>query len=81
MFRLRLLEPLFHNAPQMPYDQLVAKFGLKSPLDASNTLLSGKRIFKAHLDEVIREYAERDAATALEIEALKDFLGRLSKHG
>jgi hypothetical protein len=79
MFRLRLLEPLFHNAPQLPYDQLVERFGLKSPLDASNTLLSGKRIFKVHLDQVIHDYAGRDAATALEVEALKDFLTRLSK--
>jgi DNA-directed RNA polymerase specialized sigma24 family protein len=79
MFRIRLLEPLFHNAPQVAYDQLVERFGLKSPLEASNTLLSAKRIFKGHLDEVIREYAGRDAATSLEVEALKDFLTRLSK--
>jgi DNA-directed RNA polymerase specialized sigma24 family protein len=81
MFRIRLLEPLFHDAPQLPYDQLVERFGLKSPLDASNTLLSAKRIFKAHLDEVIRDYAGIDAATAVEVEALKDFLRRLSKNG
>lgn len=81
MFHIRLLEPVFNNASPMPYDQLVKKFGLKSPLEASNTLLSAKRIFKGHLDEVIQEYAGRDAATALEIQALKDFLGRLSKNG
>ncbi|HEV2319155.1 MAG TPA: hypothetical protein VGV18_05360 [Verrucomicrobiae bacterium] len=79
MFRIRLLEPVFNDAPQAPYEQLVERFGLKSPLEASNTLLSAKRIFKARLDEVIGEYAGRDAATALEIQALKDFLGRLSK--
>jgi DNA-directed RNA polymerase specialized sigma24 family protein len=79
MFRIRLLEPVFDNSPQVPYDQLVERFGLKSPLDASNTLLSAKRIFKARLDEVISEYAGRDSATAMEIQALKDFLGRLSK--
>jgi DNA-directed RNA polymerase specialized sigma24 family protein len=81
MFRIRLLEPAFNNAPQVPYDQLVERFALKSPLDASNTLLSGKRIFKAHLDEVIHEYAGKDSATALEVQALKDFLARLSKSG
>jgi DNA-directed RNA polymerase specialized sigma24 family protein len=81
LFRIRLLEPVFNNAPQMPYEQLVQQFGLKSPLEASNTLLSGKRIFKTHLDEVIRAYAGRDAATALEVDALKDFLQRLSKSG
>jgi DNA-directed RNA polymerase specialized sigma24 family protein len=79
MFRVRLLEPLFSDAPQMPYDQLVERFGLKSPLEASNTLLSAKRMFKGHLDEVIRDYAGKDAATDLEVQALKDFLGRLSK--
>jgi hypothetical protein len=79
MFRIRLLEPIFNDAPQMPYDQLVERFGLKSPTDASNTLLSGKRIFKSHLDKVIREYAGQDAAAAAEIKELEDFLGRLAK--
>lgn len=79
MFKIRLLEPVFNNAPQVPYDELVSRFSLKSPLEASNTLLSAKRIFKGHLDDVICEYAGRDAATNLEVQALKDFLGRLSK--
>jgi hypothetical protein len=81
MFRIRLIEPVFNDAAQVPYDQLIEKFGLKSPMDASNMLLSGKRIFKAHLDKVIREYAGQDAAAALEIQALEDFLQRLAKRG
>jgi hypothetical protein len=81
MFRIRLLEPVFHGADQVPYDQLIERFGLKSPMDASNMLLSGKRIFKAHLDRVIREYAGQDAAAALEIQALEEFLQRLAKKG
>jgi len=52
---------------------------LKSPSEAFNTLLSGKRIFKAHLGKVIKEYAQQDAATATEIQALEEFLGRLAK--
>jgi hypothetical protein len=80
MFRVRLLEPVFDDAPQVPYDQLIEQFGLKSPTDASNLLLSGKRIFKAHLGRVIKEYAGQDAATAAEIQALEDFLVRLSKN-
>ena len=60
---------------------LIEQFGLKSPTDASNTLLSAKRIFKAHLNQVIKEYAGQDAATATEIQALEDFLGRLAKRG
>jgi DNA-directed RNA polymerase specialized sigma24 family protein len=75
MFRLRLLEPVFEDA----YEELIARFGLRSPTDASNLLLSAKRIFKMHLARVIREYAEQDAATVVEIQALEEFLGRMAK--
>jgi hypothetical protein len=81
MFRIRLIEPVFNDAAQVPYDQLIERFGLKSPMDASNMLLSGKRIFKTHLERVIREYAGQDAATALEIQALEAFLERLARRG
>jgi hypothetical protein len=36
-------------------------------------------MFKSHLDNVIHDYAGKDTATDLELQALKDFLGRLSK--
>jgi DNA-directed RNA polymerase specialized sigma24 family protein len=81
MFRIRLLEPLFDDAPQVPYEQLIERFQLRSPTDASNLLLSGKRIFKAHLNRVIQDYAEKDAATAVEIQALEEFLAGLASRG
>ncbi len=81
MFRLRLLEPLLNDVPQVPYEQLIERFELRSPMDASNLLLSGKRIFKAHLAQVIQDYTEKDAATAAEIEALEEFLKGLAKRG
>jgi hypothetical protein len=79
LFRLRLVEPLFQNAAQTPYERLIARFGLKSPLEASNMLLSAKRIFKGHLVQVIREYTEQDDAAAEEIRRLEEFLARLAK--
>jgi hypothetical protein len=79
MFRIRLLEPLFNDAPQVPYEQLIESFGLKSPTDASNMLLSAKRIFKMHMTRLIHEYAGQDAATAEEIRALEEFVGRLAR--
>jgi hypothetical protein len=79
MFRIRLLEPIFNGAAEVPYDQLIDRFGLKSPTEASNTLLSAKRIFKAHLSKVIKEYARQDTAMAAEVLALEDFLERLAK--
>jgi hypothetical protein len=79
LFQVRLLDPIFHDVEPPPYEQLIERFQLKSPTDASNTLLSAKRIFKAHLNEVIHEYAGQDAATAAEIQALGEFLGRIAK--
>ena len=81
MFRLRLLQPIFEDAAPAPYEELIGRFGLRSPTDASNLLLSAKRIFKMHLGRVIQEYAEQDAATAAEIQALQEFLARLAKRG
>jgi hypothetical protein len=78
MFRIRMIEPLLNDAPQTPYEELIERFELKSPTDASNMLLSGKRIFKAQLSEVIKEYAEQDAATAVEVRALEEFVARLA---
>ncbi len=77
IFRIRLLEPIFDDAPQPPYEELVARFRLNSPTEASNKLLSAKRLFKAHLNQVIKEYAGQDTAVTAEVQALNDFLGRL----
>jgi hypothetical protein len=79
IFRIRLLEPVFNDAVPAPYEELIERFSLRSPTDASNLLLSAKRIFKAHLRRVIQQYAEQDAATAAEIQALEEFIARLAK--
>jgi DNA-directed RNA polymerase specialized sigma24 family protein len=78
LFRIRLVDPVFDGAPAPAYDELMERFGWKSPTDASNTLLSGKRIFKVHLNEVIKEYAGKDAATATEVRAIEEFLARIA---
>jgi hypothetical protein len=79
MFRIRLLAPIFDDVSPAPYEQLIERFGLRSPTDASNMLLSAKRIFKMHLNNVIKEYAGQDAATAMEVQALEDFVSRMAK--
>lgn len=79
LFQVRLLDPIFHGAEVPPYEELITRFTLKSPTDASNTLLSAKRIFKAHLAKVIKEYAGQDAAAAAELAALEAFVARLGK--
>src|SRR6516162_6639626 len=46
LFRVRIIGPILHDT-EVPYEELIERFGLKSPSEAFNTLLSGKRIFKA----------------------------------
>ncbi|HUJ11433.1 MAG TPA: hypothetical protein VL171_15560 [Verrucomicrobiae bacterium] len=79
MFRIRLLAPIFDDVKPVPYEQLIERFGLRSPTDASNMLLSAKRMFKMHLNNVIKEYAEQDAATAMEVRALEEVVFRMAK--
>lgn len=81
MFRIRLLDPILNDAGQVPYEQLIERFGLKSPTDASNMLLSAKRTFKMHLRNVIQEYTRQDEATAAEVQALEDFIRRMAGPG
>jgi len=78
MFGVRILQPLFEDVPALPYEQLVQRFGLRSPRDASNLLLSGKRIFKSHWRKVIETYEAHDAATASEMGHLVDSLAHLT---
>ncbi len=79
LFRLRLLDPIFQDVPPPPYADLVERFALRSPAEASNLLLSAKRIFKGHLDRVICDYAGQDRATAAEAEALRSFVAGLAE--
>ncbi len=81
MFRLRVVDPVFRDQESPPYKDLVARLGLKSPGEASNTLLSGKRLFKGILTEVIQEYAGQGMAAAAEIKDLENFLAHLARKG
>jgi hypothetical protein len=79
IFRVRLLDPILEDATVVPYEQLIERFGLRSPMEGSNMLLSAKRSFQSHLNDVIREYMVQDKAAALEVHALESFLARLAK--
>jgi len=77
IFKIRLLTPFLEGATPCSYEQVVERFQLRSPSEASNMLLSSKRIFRRHLLAVISEY-EGESTAAAELEDLKCFLARLS---
>ncbi len=55
VFEARLLAPAGGGKP-MPYAQLVARYGLSTPRQASNVLHSGKRMFARILRSIVGEY-------------------------
>jgi hypothetical protein len=76
IFEARILRPALEGAASPAYEELVAKFGLRSPAQATNALATGKRMFARHLRAVIAQYETGDKAVRAEIESLQIFLKR-----
>ncbi len=57
IFELRLVRPILHGQPEIPYRELIQRLGLRSPSQATNLLTTGKRMFIRTLRSVIGQYA------------------------
>ncbi len=77
IFRLRILGPALEGSPAPPYEDLVARFGFKSPTQATNALTTGKRMFARHLRAVVAQYEAGDLAVRTEIQTLRLFLDKM----
>jgi len=77
IFEVRVLRPALDGVHPPPYEELVARFGLKSPAQATNALATGKRMFARHLRAVIAQYENGDQAVRAEIDSLRLFLDKL----
>lgn len=74
LFTRRVVAPLLAGIPAPPYESIVAELGLVSPLQASNLLVTAKRMFARLLAATIRETVATDAEVAAEIRALRKIL-------
>jgi len=72
----RIIGPIFNDAPLLPYEELVAQFGLRSPSEASNLLITAKRMFMRVLREVVRETVADERDVESEIRELKRVLSK-----
>jgi hypothetical protein len=70
----RVLGPAIDDVPPMPYDEFVKRFGLKSPSEASNLLITAKRMFIRILRETVRETVADEREVEAEIRELKRIL-------
>jgi hypothetical protein len=69
-----VLRPSVDGTPPLPYDQLVARFGFRSPGQASDVLMTAKRMFARTLRAVVGEYAEDEQAVEDEISEVRAIL-------
>ena len=76
VFECRLLAPMLDGAEPMPYEALVERFALRSPAQASNVLITGKRMFERALRAVVGEYVADEAEVDEEIAELRQILAR-----
>ena len=78
VFRCRVLDPALQGGEPLEYDDFVATFGLRSPAQASNVLVTAKRMYARTLKSVVAEYADGAAADE-EIAELRAILAGASR--
>ncbi len=77
LFQVRVVQPALQGAKAPPYEELVGRFGFKSPAQATNALTTAKRMFERHLRAVVAQYESGDSAVRAEIDALRMFLNTM----
>lgn len=70
VFNQRVLGPLLHGEEAATYQDLCKTLGLRSPLLASNLLVTAKRMYTRHLRSVIAEYVDNESEIDDEIHDL-----------
>jgi len=81
VFESRLLAPSLEGVEPMPYEDLVAALRLRSPSEAANLLVTGKRMFQRLLRRVVGEYVRDKADIEAEIQDLIEILSEASAEG
>lgn len=76
VFQLRVLAPILQGTEPADYLELVERFGLRSPSQASNVLITGKRMYERVLRSVVAEYARDERDIDDEIDELREVLTR-----
>jgi len=74
IFECRVVKPAFDGIEPMPYELLIERFGLQSPILAFNLLTTAKRKFARILRSVAGEYAGDSQRIDQEIDDLRSIL-------
>lgn len=74
VFEARVLGPTLYQSEPLQYGELVSRFGLTSPEQASNLLVTGKRMFSRCLRWVVGEYSADETELQEELSDLRRIL-------
>lgn len=74
VFKARLLDPILMGMEPEPYGTLAGRLQLASPSQASNLLITAKRMFSRHLREVVRETVSDPSEAEEELKELEKCL-------
>ncbi len=74
VFEARMKTPLLDGDPPLPYEQLISSLKIQSPTQAANLLITGKRMLRRILEDLIRETVEDPEDIAEELAFLKQGL-------
>jgi hypothetical protein len=77
VFDCRVVAPIFDGVEALPYEHVVERFGFRSPTEASNALVTAKRMFVRALRAVVAEYARDQDGVDREIEELRAILSQV----
>jgi hypothetical protein len=81
LFEARVLDPILEDCQPPGYDELVRRFGFASPSQATNALVTAKRMFARNLRSIVAQYALDEADVDAELVELQTILSRHSSHG
>lgn len=70
VFRCRVTGPILEGTDPVDYRDLVRQFGFRSPSQATNALVTAKRMYARMVRDVIAQYARDDAEIEAEIDDL-----------
>jgi len=79
LFQGRVVQPAIEGTAPVPYEQLVQQSGFQTPAQATNALVTAKRMFVRNLRSVVAEYAQSDAEIDEEVVFLKASLAKARK--
>jgi RNA polymerase sigma-70 factor (ECF subfamily) len=72
----RVLAPALEGAAPVSYQRIVEQFNYRTPEQASNVLISGKRAFQRALRQVVADYVQHESEVDDELRELRQLVSR-----